>query len=64
MNKQIPLIVAGIIFSLVALVHLLRLYYHWEVIVAGQMIPMSLSVGGLVITAILALWMFIAASKN
>ena len=63
MNKSLPLSVAGIIFSLVALMHLLRLFYHWKILVAGYTIPMSVSVAGLFITVILALWMFIAASK-
>jgi hypothetical protein len=52
------------VFILVALVHLLRLFYHWEVVVAGQVIPMSASTVGMVVTFILALWMFLAASRN
>ena len=63
MNKNLPLIVAGIIFTLVALIHLLRIIYHWEIIISGYVIPMSASIIALIITAIVALWMFLAA-KN
>ena len=64
MDQRIPLIVAGVIFSLVALLHLLRLVNQWQVMIGGQMIPMSLSVMGLIITVVLAIWMFIAASNE
>ena len=64
MNKRLALVVAGIIFSFITLIHLLRLYYHWEVLIAGHNIPMSASLIGLIVTGILALWMFIAASKK
>ncbi len=61
MNKNLALVVGGIIFSLVAILHFFRLMHQWQVVIDGQNIPMSLSVVGLIITAILALWMFIAA---
>lgn len=61
--RKLPLIIAGIIFLLVALMHLLRLVYHWEIIIAGQIIPMSVSVIGLIIAAILAFWLFRTASR-
>ncbi len=64
MSKRAPLIVSGVVFSLVALIHLLRLIYQWDVIVAGQAVPMSLSVAGLIVAVILALWMFRAANKS
>lgn len=62
--KRLPLIIAGIVFSLIALIHLLRLIYHWTIIVEGYVVPMSLSTIGLLITIILAIWMFAAAIKN
>ena len=64
MNKNLPLVIGGIVFCLVALIHALRLYYQWEIQVDGYLIPMSASIIGLVVAGILALWMFIAASKN
>lgn len=62
--KYLPLIVAGIIFSVVGVMHLLRLIYHWQIMIAGNVIPMSVSVAGLFVAIILALWMFIAAARN
>jgi len=64
MSKRLPLVVAGIIFSLVAIFHLLRLLYHWHVVMRMEFIPMSVSVCGLIVTSILALWMFLAAIKR
>ena len=57
-------LVAAIIFTFVALIHLLRIIYHWEIIISGYLIPMSASTIALIITGIIVLWMFIAAEKN
>ncbi len=63
--KRAALVVAGIIFSLVALAHLLRLIYHWPINVDGYHVSMQVSTIGLIITIILAIWMFAAAkTKN
>ncbi|MCE0724496.1 MULTISPECIES: hypothetical protein [Legionella] len=64
MNKKIALIVAGLIFTLVALIHVLRIIYYWQVTVAGYSIPMSASSVALSVSAILAIWMFVAAAKK
>ena len=47
--------IAVAIFSLIAIVHLLRLFVGWEVIVSGFVIPVWWSVLGLVIAGGLAL---------
>ena len=62
--KNSALVVGGIIFSLVALLHLIRLIYQWKIIIAGYVVPISFSVIGFVITIILALWMFASTMKN
>jgi hypothetical protein len=51
-------LLAALIFSLVALSHLLRLVLRVEVLVGGAVMPMWVSVVGLVVTAALAaaLW--------
>jgi hypothetical protein len=64
MDKNLPLVIAGIIFSLVALGHLLRLIYSWPALVGGYALPMNVSIWGLIVAALLALWMFIAASRR
>jgi len=46
--------VAVIVFALVAVAHLLRLFYGWEVVVAGVVIPMWVSWLGLVVAGGLA----------
>jgi len=49
---------AVLIFTLVAVAHLLRLVFRVEVLVAGAAMPMWLSVVGLVVASVLAvaLW--------
>lgn len=63
MNKNMALLIAGIVFSIVSLLHLLRLLFAVEIIMGGYMIPMWVSWLGLVVTFILALIMFAARRK-
>ena len=60
MNKDCALFVAGIMFGLFALVHLIRLFSKFEVTVGGRIIPMWVSVVGLLVAVTLSLWMFMA----
>ena len=60
MNKNTALMVAGIIFAVVALAHALRLFYAVEIIAAGYMIPMWVSWVGFVVAFILCGLMFMA----
>ena len=50
--------IAIAVFSLVAVLHLLRVIFGWEVIVSGIIIPLWVSVVGFIIAAGLAvlLW--------
>jgi len=50
--------VSALIFTVVAMAHLLRLVKQWPVIIGPHSISMSLSWGGLVIAALLAIWGF------
>ena len=63
MNKDISLRIAGVIFSLIALVHLLRLFLNFEVTIAGDLIPMWVSVVGFSVSIIFAVWMFMASKS-
>jgi len=47
--------IAVVVFSVVAIVHLLRLFMGWEVIVTGFVIPVWWSAFGLVIAGGLAI---------
>lgn len=58
MNTTPALIVAGIIFGIVSLMHLLRLIFKSEVIIAGKTIPMWVSVIGFILPLLLSIWMF------
>lgn len=59
MNSQmLGLRVAGTIFALMALVQLSRLVTRFEVRVAGNQVPLSVSVVALIILSALSLWMW------
>lgn len=47
-------LVSGAIFSAVALMHVLRLVYSWEVVIGGFMMPMWASYIGVLIAGYLA----------
>ena len=51
-------VVSGILFSLVALAHLLRIAFGMEVQVDEFAIPMGLSWVGLIVPGALAIWAF------
>lgn len=55
------LIVAGIVFVLVSLLHLTRLIIKFEITVSKKVIPLWVNVIGLLVAGFLAFWMFTAA---
>ena len=55
MPQQLYFLVTGVIFALIALVHLLRIVLGWPASVGGWEVPMWLSWLGLVVTGFLAL---------
>lgn len=57
MNK-LPLIVAGFVFAVVALLHLLRLYLQFPMTVNSVFVPLWINVIGLIVSALLSFWMF------
>jgi len=61
MGKQIYCLVSGVIFGLVSLLHLLRLLNAWAVQIGPFAIPATLSVSGLVFSALLSLWAFLSS---
>jgi len=50
--------IAAVIFAVLSLAHLFRLYFHWEVIVNGFIIPQWVSVPACILSGALAftLW--------
>lgn len=61
MNKNIALRVAGTIFLLVAIGHLLRIISMSVISVAGYIIPLWPSYLGFIIALLLSIWMFVAS---
>jgi hypothetical protein len=56
MNREAFCIVAGVIFAVVALLHLLRIYMDWPVVIADWSVPMWVSWVALVVAGILTIW--------
>ncbi|MDX1900682.1 MAG: hypothetical protein SFW66_01595 [Gammaproteobacteria bacterium] len=54
------LYVAGIVFALVAILHLVRWVKKAEILVNGKPIPMWVSQVGFVVALLLSIWMFMA----
>ena len=55
--------VATVVFSLIAVVHLLRLFFHWQVTVNGVIVPIWISTPGFLITGVLAIMLRREAKK-
>jgi len=55
--------ISGVLFSLVALGHLLRITGNLPVTVGTMSIPMYVSWGGLIVPALLAIWAFRTAGR-
>ena len=54
MNQKTFSLVSGLIFLLIAVIHVLRLAFKWEVILNGWAVPMWVSAIAIVTTAYLA----------
>jgi hypothetical protein len=55
--------IAACLFALVAVVHLLRLFIGWEIMVNGMVMPRWISAPGLLITAAMALMLWREARR-
>ena len=62
-DKNMALRVAGAVFLLVAIMHLLRLLLKVQVSVGDINVRLSLSLIGFVAALLLAIWMFTASKK-
>ncbi|HVN76260.1 MAG TPA: hypothetical protein VMT19_08095 [Thermoanaerobaculaceae bacterium] len=56
MATTLYLALSGAVFFLVAVFHLLRLVYHWQIVVGGTTIPLALSYVGLPASALYCAW--------
>ena len=62
-EKNMALKVAGLVFLLVAIMHLLRLLLKVQVFVGDINVRLYLSFIGFVVALLLAIWMFAASKK-
>jgi hypothetical protein len=58
MNRKTYFVVAGVIFSLVALFHLVRIFEDWPLIIGDWSVPNSVSWVALIVAGGLALFGF------
>ena len=54
MKQNIFHVTVGAIFSIIAILHLLRILYDWDAIIGGWAVPMWLSWAAVVVAAFLA----------
>jgi hypothetical protein len=54
MNRRSYFLVTAIVFSVVGLVHLLRIVLGWDAAIAGWSVPMWLSWFALIVSAVFA----------
>jgi hypothetical protein len=64
MDRKTFFIVAGIIFALVALVHLARIYMGWPVVIGDWSVPIWVSWIGLVVAGGLAIFGLRLAARD
>lgn len=62
-NKDRALKAAGVVFLLVAMMHLLRLLLKVQLSVGGTNLGLSFSLIGFVVALSLAMWMFASSRK-
>jgi len=61
MSKNIALIIAGVIFLIVSILHLIRLVMKLRVTIGQTEVPMNMSIIGFIAGLIFSVWMFMAA---
>jgi hypothetical protein len=64
MSRKTFLLVAGIIFALVALAYALRIYMQWPVMIADWSVPKSVSWIALIVAGALTLFAFRFFAEN
>lgn len=64
MKAKAYLIITGILFGIIAVVHLLRLIYQWPVQIGLVNMPVWASCAGLLIAAVLCVWAFLLVAKE
>ena len=63
-SQQMGLRVASLVFALVAIFHIIRLFRHTAVTVGSHVVPMGLSWAAIVLGVVLCLWMWRLSSAT
>lgn len=63
-GTRYALIVAGIIFGIVALVHLYRIFYFFPVVIGAWAVPAGFSIVFFIVFGLLSFWMFWASKDS
>ncbi len=64
MSQKVFSLTAGVIFSLIALLHILRIVYRWQAMLEGRTMPMWASWVAVLIAGYLAYHGFRLASRT
>jgi hypothetical protein len=64
MDQKTFSVVAGVVFAVVAVLHLLRIYMNWPVVIADWSVPMWVSWVGFVIAGGLAFFGLRLAARD
>lgn len=64
MSKNLALMIAGVIFGFISIMHLLRSIYSVQIVIANYVIPMWVSWFGFIIALILCVLMFKARTNR
>ena len=58
-----PLITAGVIFALIALIHVSRVFFQFPIVISNYPIPLSANIIAFIIFGLLSFWMFTSAKE-
>jgi hypothetical protein len=64
MNQSLYSAICGTVFLVVAVAHLTRLLFGWEIQIGHWSPPTWVSIPGLIIPGMLSIWGFILASRT
>lgn len=63
MTEKLYLMISGVIFALIGLLHLLRILFQLPAMVGAWTVPFPISVGAIVVAGILTFWAFRLSRK-
>lgn len=60
---EAALIVAGLVFAVVAVLHFIRYFKALHIVIGNFTVPLGWSIYGGIVAALLAVWMLVAAGR-